>query len=248
MTEGYYFFFTIVIFDEIELFLSGYVPRAFAVVDLRIPHAFPQSLLDRRTENGSVHASSVFNHDEDGTLRVWFQQRLLNIGIWEDCPHPPDVAIIAPDARHNFRHYIQEIEALDLKVWSIESDRGSNMYLNLHDSHGRLVVLAGRPDYLISASATTRANFLENTKCVIEVQSQENLDRCEYQIQLYLLILMNIRGLTNVYGFLVRLDGNCRAYRAFRGAEGDCMYEENDVFHVSHLANVIRMLLPNPLV
>ena len=39
-----------------------------------------------------------------------------------------------------------------------------------------------------------------------------------------------------------------RAYHAFRGAEGNCMYEENDVFHVSHLANVIRMLLPNPVV
>ena len=195
-----------------------------------------------------MHASNVFNYDEDGTLRIWFQQRLLNLGAWEECPHPPGVAIIAPGAHHQFRHYIREIEALDLKVWAIEKDQGSNMYLNLHDSHGRLVALAGRPDYLISAAATTRANFLEKTKCVIEVQSQWNLDLCEYQIQLYLLILMNIRGLTNVYGFLVRQDGNCRAYRAFRGAEGNCMYEENDVFHVSHLANVIRMLLPNPVV
>ena len=190
-----------------------------------------------------MHASNVFNHDEDGTLRVWFQQRLLNIKTWVDCPHPADVANIAPGALHQFCHYIREIEALDLKVWAIETDPGSNMYLNLHDSLGRLIMLAGRPDYLISAAATTRANFLDKTKCVIEVQSQKNLEICEYQIQLYLLVLMNIRGLTNVYGFLVREDGNCRAYRAFRGAEGDCMYEENDVFHVSHLAQVIRMLL-----
>jgi hypothetical protein len=54
---------------------------------------------------------------------------------------------------------------------------------------------------------------------------------------------MNIRGLRNVYGFLVRQDGNCRAYRAFRGAAGDCIYEGNDVFHVSHVASVISMIL-----
>jgi hypothetical protein len=190
-----------------------------------------------------VYASSVFNHDENFSLRVWFQQRLLNLGVWEDCPHPPDDAIIAPGAQHQFSHYIREIEALGLKVWAVENDRSSNMYLNLHDSQERLIALTGRPDYLISASANTRANFLEKTKFVIEVQSQWNLELCEYQIQLYLLILMNIRGLTNVYGFLVQQDGNCRAYRAFRDAAGNGMYERNEVFHVSHLANLIRILL-----
>ena len=224
---------------------SGYLVGATAVVNLHINHEFPQSLLDQRTDNGSVHASSVFNDDEDGSLRVWFQQRLLNIGVWNGCPHPPDDAVIAFGAPHDFSHYIPDINALNLKVWKVENEQ----YLNLHDSRGRLVALAGRPDFLVSASTTTRADFLQMTKCVIEVQSQRNIERCEYQIQLYLLILMNIRGLTNVYGFLVHLDGNCRAYRAFRGAEGNGMYEDSNVFHVSHLPYVIReLLLPNPLI
>ena len=229
---------------------SGYLVGATAVVNLHINHEFPQSLLDQRTDNGSVHASSVFNDDEDGSLRVWFRQRLLNIGNWNGCPHPPDDAVIAFGAPHDFSHYIPDINALNLKVWKVENDPGANLYLNLHDSRGCLVALAGRPDFLVSASTTTRADFLQMAKCVIEVQSQRNIERCEYQIQLYLLILMNIRGLTNVYGFLVHLDGNCRAYRAFRGTEGNRMYEENNVFHVSHLPYVIRelLLLRNPLI
>mmetsp|Transcript_28088 Transcript_28088/g.38633 ORF Transcript_28088/g.38633 Transcript_28088/m.38633 type:complete len:219 (+) Transcript_28088:225-881(+) len=214
-----------------------------AIVNLRINHEFPQSLLDERSDNGSVRASRVFNHDEDGSLRAWFRQRLLNLGSWNECPHPPDEAAIVLDASHDFCHYIPDIKALNLKVWNVENDPGANMYLNLHDSLGRLVALGGQPDYLISAPTSTKADYLHTTKCIIELQSHENIELCEYQIQLCLLILMNIRGLMNLYGFLIQSDGNCRAYCACRGAEGNGMYEKDSVFHVSHLAYVIRELL-----
>lgn len=216
------------------------------VVDISILGEFPQSLLDQRSDDYSVHASSVFNHDEDGYLRIWFRQRLLDLGVWSWCPHPPEDAVIAHDAHHDFPHYIPDITALNLTVFRMEKNRGSYSYLNIHDPLGRVVALAGRPDYVISAPNTTKANFLYMAECVIVVQSQQSLELCEYQIQIYLLILMNVRGLMNIYGFLVRLDGNCRAYRCFRGVDGSGMDEEDSVFHVSHLAYVIWELLRNP--
>ena len=219
-----------------------FVPRVQFVYRLQLRSQFPEAVVTHasRHQNGSIHASSVFNGDDDGDLRNWFTQNLVAVTAWE-CPHSVDV--VPMDAKRTFREYIRPIKALGLKVWDIQSDQRATGYLNLTDSDGTRIDLAGRADFLITPETSTLADYLVRIKFVIEIQSGDNIDYCEYQMKLYLLILMNTRGLDVLHGFLVRNDGNCRAYQARRSADGGCIYEENDIFHIYHIVHVITALL-----
>ena len=47
--------------------------------------------------------------------------------------------------------------------------------------------------------------------------------------------------LKKLLGFLIydkTMSGMCRAYKALRSDTGGVVYEENDVFHVSHIADM----------
>ncbi len=59
----------------------------------------------------------------------------------------------------------------------------------------------------------------------------------------YLLILMNTKGLRALVGFLVYLDGQCRAFKATRNIDGNCVYEMNDRFHVAYMSDVLCQVL-----
>lgn len=78
---------------------------------------------------------------------------------------------------------------------------------------------------------------------VIEIQSKPDEERCELQMQVYLLLLMNTRGLRRVFGILVYNDGRCRAYKASRDVGNNCVYEQDEIFYVCHIARVIADLL-----
>mmetsp|Transcript_22957 Transcript_22957/g.32958 ORF Transcript_22957/g.32958 Transcript_22957/m.32958 type:complete len:92 (+) Transcript_22957:96-371(+) len=52
--------------------------------------------------------------------------------------------------------------------------------------------------------------------------------------------IMNMYALPAVVGFLVQDDGMCRTYKATRQPES-IMYEQNDLVHVSQIAEVIRV-------
>ncbi len=53
---------------------------------------------------------------------------------------------------------------------------------------------------------------------------------------------MNMEGLKAVIGFLVQDNGMCRTYKATRSPVS-ILYEQNDLVHVSHLADVMQKLL-----
>jgi len=171
-------------------------------IDLATPLPDELFLLARKRKNGSIHASSMFNSDEDGTLQSWFEQNLVTTIEW-NCPHPMDNQ---PHASRHFADYIDEIEQ-HFKVFDIQNNQIGIGYLNLKGSDNRKVTLAGRADYIISSKDSTHADFLGNALCVIEIQSQhgegaENL--CELQMLTYLLIMMNRYGLEILVGFLCR--------------------------------------------
>jgi len=54
---------------------------------------------------------------------------------------------------------------------------------------------------------------------------------------------MNTSALQSVFGVLIYNDGRCRMYRATRGVGNNCMYEQNDIFYVCYLPQVIGTLL-----
>lgn len=218
------------------------VGRSIYTITLTTP--LPDQLLELRSRkrmNGSIHASSMFNNDEDGTLQSWFEQNLVTTTEWE-CPHPTENQ---PDASRRFEDYISQLQE-NFEVFDIQNNQIGNGYLNIEGSDNRKVTLAGRADFIISSRGSTHADFLSNALCVIKIQSQHNEgaeNRCELQMLAYLLIMMNRYGLAKLVGFLCRDDGNVRAYKATRGANGNCVYEENDIFDVYYLPEVIVDIL-----
>ena len=223
----------------------GFIMATNVALNLNVQNNFPQQIFDesRRHRNGSVHASSLFNRDNDQVLEHWFTQNLVQTQDWV-CWHPHDFPM---DVSRNFVDYIHELEASGLRVWDVKNDIRATGYLNLTSPDGRLVVLTGRGDYLLTSNEATEADYLWRINCIVEIQSQqdEHIRRCELQLQLYLLILMNTRGLANLLGFLVQDNGMCRAYRARRDGR-NCIYEENDEFHVCHIAAVVEHLMDHP--
>lgn len=194
-----------------------------------------------RHNNGSVHASSMFNGDDNGEISEWFHEQLVHPIPWE-CPHPDDLP--DPEDSRMFDEMIKgRIRNLGLRVWDIQRSQNSTGYLTIRDARGRKILLSGLADFILTDQAADEADFLFHTQVVIEIQSQLDEIYCEHQIQVYLLLLMNTRGLTSVFGVLIYNDGRCRAYRATRGVGNNCMYEENGIFYVCHLPQVIGSLL-----
>jgi len=181
----------------------------------------------------------VFNGDEGGELTHWFKRHLVSVVEWE-CEHPDNPVA---DCSRKFVDYIPRIVALNLKVFDVQMKQRAYMYLDIIDSNGIKFAYAGRADYIISSARASRTTCLSEAICVVEIQSKDNEQLCELQLQSYMLILMNTQRLRGLLGFLVLNNGNCRVYRASRSEDGDCIYEENDVFHVCFIADVIQSLL-----
>jgi hypothetical protein len=77
--------------------------------------------------------------------------------------------------------------------------------------------------------------------CVIEIQSKDNEEDCEYQLVTYLVLMMNRFGLLRVAGILVYNNGTCRAFRATRKENG-VVYEQNDTFPIYQIADILPYL------
>ena len=86
-----------------------------------------------------------------------------------------------------------------------------------------------------------------NALCVVEVQSKDGEDACEYQIKTYLVLMINRFGFSRLAGILVCNDGTCRSYRASRalnGATGNgAVYEQNDKFDLYQIDEILPVLL-----
>ena len=196
-----------------------------------------------RHRNGSVHASSMFNGDEDNEVREWFVQELVHPIHW-NCPHPDDLP--GPEDSKQFDETIRNgLRDLRLRVWDIQRSQNSAGYLTIRDRSDRKILLSGLADFILTDQSADEADFLFHTLVVIEIQSQPDDTLCELQIQVYLLLLMNTKALQSVFGVLIYTDGRCRAYRASRGGVGNnCVYEQkNGIFYVIHLPQVIGSLL-----
>ena len=191
----------------------------------------------------SVHCSQIFG---DVDVRDWFHiyREVVRPIPW-DIEAPGD---LDPNASRNFEDYIESIrQKLKLKVVRIEN----NGYLDImsRDKMFR-TTLSGRADYMIAPLNCTKSDILYRLVCVILIQSGDKTDVvCEAQLESYLLILMNKHGLKNLVGVYITKTKNhgdsglCKMYKASRGENNDCMFEQDHQFHVSVLADVLANVL-----
>jgi hypothetical protein len=197
----------------------------------------PDALLPEE-EDKSCHASTMF---DDPRAIQWFRENLVIPQDWE-LDHPHDVP---PNASNRFPHYLDEFLSLGYKPWKIENKLHATSYLKVisNADNNKFITIAGRADYLITKTGVTVAEYLNKTLCVIEIQSKPEVELCELQMQLYLLILMNTKHLPALAGFLILDNGQCRAYKASRDEMGDCLFEMNDLFHIAYLPRVMDEVL-----
>ena len=191
-------------------------------------------------ENSSNHASTIFKRENDD-VRLWFRSVVVAPVLWE-LDHPLDNAGLSNSVQDYFETFPQEY-----KIWDIQQGDKATQRITFYDGTRRSVTISGRADFLVTKRwldeyPVTLANYLENALCVIEVQSKPDEVQCEYQILEYLYSMMNCQGLDNLIGILVFTNCQCKAYRATR-EDGDVVYEENDRFHVSHIAKIFVNLL-----
>ena len=205
----------------------------------------PEELLDDEDDK-SNHASNMFL-----TLSVkqWMKRVLVNPQEWS-LSHPLDQQGLS----NSFRDYLHTFDP-KYKVWCIENDSEANVRLNLFVRNGKSIIMSGRGDYLITHAMTStglkvsKVNRLSHILCVIEIQSNSDVDACEHQMLAYMYLLMNAKGMQSLIGFLVYTDGGVRAYRATRltrptiGEASGYLYEENDRFHVSNIGVVFSQLI-----
>jgi hypothetical protein len=180
----------------------------------------------------------MFNEETEQIID-WFHSNLVQRMEW-NLEHP-DTA--PSDASHDFNSYKHKFTELGYKVWDMQNKQHANSYIKLTSrENSRWTLLAGRADFLITTNDVTAADYLNKILCVIEIQSNDNEERCEMQMLVYLLILMNTRHLRELLGFLVYRNGLCRAFKASRNEDGNCVYEMNKTFHVVHIADVFHSL------
>jgi hypothetical protein len=190
--------------------------------------------------DGSVHASTMFSGDSKEEIVLWFRKNLVSPIYW-DLPHPEDISLDAPN---NFDSYIPLLLANDFKVWNIQQNHHATGYLHLiSQADGSSVDIGGRADYFITGLNAHKSNYHKKVLCVVEIQSKDDKELCEYQMLVYMLIQMNIRGFNNLIGFLVYNDGLVRAFKASRSILGNCVYEQNSCFHISHIVTMLRDIL-----
>ena len=199
--------------------------------------------VDEDEENVSNHASVIFRENNQN-IRWWFRHTLMLPESW-DLEHPLDHI----GTSNNFVDYVSTFPQ-QYKIWDIQNRQDATLRVTLYNRQRRSVTLAGRADYLITRRfsdngvRTTKSDFLEGALCIIEVQSSPDIVQCQHQMLAYLYIHMNVKGHRHLIGFLVLLDGRVQAYKASRqGSTGGVVYEENDYFHVSHIANMFVTIL-----
>lgn len=121
------------------LFNAG-VPLCF-----ELPVAdIPETLIEQAQahKNGSVHASSMFNGDEDDSVKNWFNLSLVHPIPWE-CPHPNELPLLN-DSRL-FVDYFDQIQAHGLRIWDIQRQQNSTGYLTVR-AGDKKIHLSGRAD------------------------------------------------------------------------------------------------------
>lgn len=229
---------------------NGYIPvppvYTFEVGDI------PDVLLAVSALKGSVHASSILNgssQEERDIVASWITRNLVAPEHFNlDHDHS-----VPPNQPNDLKYYHANFEDCGFTVWNVENDAEMTCRVKFvqRDDKSRMCDLSGRPDFIITPKkrksdgvVTTRADRLFCTVCVIEVQSKhrdKDIQLCEVQLQLYLMLVMNMYALPAVVGFLVLDDGMCRTYKATRQPTA-IMYEQNDLVHVSHIAEVLRVL------
>lgn len=181
----------------------------------------------------------MFNSDTSN-LQVWFYTNLVSPIQWE-LDHPDDIPV---NASNKFKDHIDKFLSFNYKVWDIQNQLHATTYLELVSKRtSQKIVVGGRADYLVTHSHTTKANYLSEILCVVEIQSRNDETICELQMLVYLLILMNAKNLKWLVGFLVLTDGRCRAFKATRNELGDCVYEMNSCFHVGYIANIFSCII-----
>ena len=187
--------------------------------------------------------------DDKETLRIWFSRALA-------APRHFHLEKPLADERQglasrNFLDYQSAIEGLGFKVWDIQDTTGDTISVVLQDSDGRQK--EGRADFIISSqSAKCQGAALQNALCVVEIQSKDDEEACEFQMMTYLVLMMNRFGFSRLAGILVCNDGTCRSYRASRalngatgnGATGNgAVYEQNDKFDLYQIDEILPVLL-----
>lgn len=206
---------------------------------LRLSNRFHDGLYEHsnKHDNRSVHASTVLSKDSDDSLKQWIEDNIISCSEWS-CSHPDDYP---PSLKNwNMSDYFETFAEFGLKIFDINNRSEFNFGLKLIDSTGECINLKGRADYLVGDITSTIVDVQYWMKCVIEFQSNPKVSDCELQLQLYLVLVMNLRpALPGVLGVLVLRDGRCRAYKATRNG-GNIMYEQNDTFHVQYIAEVIH--------
>jgi hypothetical protein len=205
------------------------------ILEIKVAN-IPESLIPE-LENKSCHASTMFNSDPVAV--TWFRENLVMPMDWT-LEHPHD---IPPNASNEFEEQLPSFRKLGYKAWNIENRQHATSYIKVSSrADNSFIHIAGRADYLITREGVTVADYLSKIVCAIEIQSKHsdrNIEHCELQMQVYLLILMNTKHLPAVVGFLVLDNGQCRAFKSTRDASGGCLFEMNDLFHVGYIAQVM---------
>jgi hypothetical protein len=180
----------------------------------------------------------MFDNNPEGVS--WFRENLVMPREWE-LEHPHD---ILPNSSNKLPDYFHALCSLGYKEWKIENKQHATSYLKVtSQSTDDYITIGGRADYLITKNTVTAAEYLNKILCVIELESKQDVELCQLQMQIYLLILMNTKHLPALVGFLVFNNGQCQAFKATRDEFGGCIFEMNDRFHVCYLWNVMVKVL-----
>ena len=181
----------------------------------------------------------MFNGNNSLAISHWFHGNVVSPIDWDLVP-PQDVP---PNISRNFVDYINDFHTHGYKVWNINNllHATSTIRVKKQSDERRWALVSGRADYLITKQNADRANYLAEILGVIEIQSgQKSESKCIDQLLWYLFIYMNTKHLLNLVGFLVLSDGRCKAFKATRDENNECVYEVNGYFNVCHIATVFN--------
>jgi hypothetical protein len=218
--------------------LQVFIPL-ITTFNLTVDFPIPDCLL--KEEDKSNHASTMFN-EAAFDVGDWFTSNLVSPLEWI-LEHPDDIPFGASNT-FEFLLYCEKFRCFGLKLWDIQNKQHATSYLQLTSNmDGKTTLIAGRADFLVTHANVTMANYLNEMLCVIEIQSKASEVDCELQMLVYLLILMNTKHLKKLVGFLVYKNGQCRAFKASRDIGSNCVYEMNELFHVSYIADILKSIL-----
>jgi len=228
-------------------FFVEFIPNR-GLYEVTIDAPIPVALLDKYHGN-SVHASSMFSVGTEGEITQWFTDNLVNPDLFVLPPNLLEITgTIDEGVSHEFTAYLNDIIDNGFKVWDVQNNQHSTGYLRVKSSSEDTTAdFSGRADYYVTTGDATKSDYHTSGKllCVVEVQSKLNTVHCELQMLAYLLILMNTKGLQFLWGALIQSDGNCRMFKATRN-DGNCVYEQDGLFHVSHFPVVFNQLNAPP--